>query len=142
MENNILSDFKNPPKVRGIFYLQTLFVVIFCFFSLRIFSQAQMKFTESKKSFGTVKKGEMVILEYEFTNSGTEPLIITETKVECSCTGVEFPKQPIAPGQNNKVIVKFDTKSVWERQDRIVEIFYNAKSSPAKIRFKGFVQKK
>ncbi len=115
---------------------------MFCIFSLGIFSQAQITFIESKKSFATVKKGELVLLEYEFTNSGNEPLIITESKVECSCTAVEFPKQPVLPNQKEKVIIKFDTKSVWERQDRIVEIFSNAKGSPAKIRFKGFVQKK
>ena len=40
-----------------------------------------------------------------------------------------------------KVIVKFDTKSVYDRQDRIVEIISNAKNSNQKIRFKGVVLK-
>ena len=142
MVNNISNDIKNPPKKRGIFYLRTLVLIGFCFFSVRSFSQPQLKFTETKKSFGTVKKGEVVVLEYEFTNAGTEPLVITDFKVECSCTSAEFPKQPIAPNQKDKVIVKFDTKTVWERQDRIVEIYSNVTGSPTSIRFKGFVQKK
>ena len=99
-----------------------------------------MNFTETKKSFDTVKQGEIVTLDYEFTNIGTEPLIIQETKVECSCTTVEFPKQPIAPGQKNKITVKFNTTTVWDLQDRVVKIYSNAKNSPIKIRFKGDVK--
>ncbi len=105
------------------------------------FAQSQLKFTDTKKSFGFVKKGEVVKLEFEFSNEGNQPLIITEAKVECSCTTVEFPKQPVAPSQKGKVIVSFDTKSVYDRQDRIVEIISNAKNSNQKIRFKGVVLK-
>ncbi len=80
-------------------------------------------------------------MEYDFTNTGNQPAIITEAKVECSCTSVEFPKQPISPNQSAKIIVKFDTKSVYDRQDRNVEIISNAKNSNQKIRFKGVVLK-
>ena len=82
----------------------------------------------------------VVVLDYEFTNAGNEPLVITDYKVECSCTSAEYLKQPIAPGQSGKVTVKFDTKTVYEWQDRIVEIISNAKNSPTKIRFKGNVK--
>ena len=96
---------------------------------------------DTKKSFGFVKKGEVVSLEFDFTNTGNQPAIIKEARAECSCTTVDFPKQPIAPNQSAKVIVKFDTKSVYDRQDRIVEIISNAKNSNQKIRFKGVVLK-
>ena len=134
MENNKNRFLKNPPKKRGIFYLLT---VALCFCCYSIFAQAEIKFAETKKKFEEVIKGEVVRLEYAFTNTGNQPLIITDYKVECSCTGAEFPKQPIAPGQSDKIIVKFDTKTVYEWQDRTVEIISNAKNSPAKIRFKG-----
>ena len=105
------------------------------------YAQPQLKFTNTKKSFGFVKKGEVVTIEFDFTNTGNQPAIITDAKVECSCTTVDFPKQPIAPNQSAKVIVKFDTKTVYDRQDRIVEIISNAKNSTQKIRFKGVVLK-
>jgi Protein of unknown function (DUF1573) len=104
-------------------------------------SQASLKFTDTKKNFGFVKKGEVVRVEFTFTNTGSEPLIITDYKVECSCTSVEFPKQPIAPNKQGVVVVLFDTKSVYDRQDRIVEIISNAKNKIQKIRFKGVVIK-
>ena len=110
--------------------------------SLISFTQPQLKFKDLKKNFGFVKKGEVVIIEFEFINSGNQPAIITEAKVECSCTSVEFPKQPIAPGQSEKIIVRFDTKTVYDRQDRIVEIISNCKNANQKIRFKGVVLNK
>ena len=109
--------------------------------SLVSYAQPQLKFSETKNNFGLVKKGELVTMEYSFTNTGNQPAIITEAKVECSCTTVEFTKQPIAPNQSDKIVVKFDTKSVYDRQDRIIEIISNAKNSNQKIRFKGVVLK-
>ena len=78
-------------------------------------------------------------LVFDFKNAGNEPLIINDAKAECSCTTVNFPKQPIAPNQIGKIEVVFDTKSTYDRQDRIVEITSNAKKSLQKIRFKGVV---
>jgi hypothetical protein len=135
MQSKLYSFSKNPSNFRGVFCLALFFL------SLGMCAQPQLKFKDLKKSFGFVKKGELVTLEFDFTNSGNEPAIITDAKVECSCTTVEFPKQPIAPNQSLKIVVKFDTKSVYDRQDRIVEIISNAKNSSQKIRFKGVVLK-
>lgn len=143
MQNNIHNNLKNPPAFRGIFCLKTFLLTLLIILGGKdLQAQAKIKFEDAKKNFGFVTKGEIVSIEYNFTNEGTAPLIITESKVECSCTSVEFPKQPIAPKQIGKIIVKFDTKTVYDRQDRIVEIISNASNSPAKIRFKGVVLKK
>lgn len=128
--------FKNPSFTGRVFYLGLFVCLVFI-----ARSQSVIRFSDTKQSFGFVKKGELVKLNYPFTNAGNQPLIITDAKVECSCTSVEFPKQPIAPGQQGTVTVTFDTKSVYDRQDRIVEIISNAKNNPQKIRFKGVVLK-
>lgn len=135
MQNNLYNVLKNPFRNGRVFCFSLFFI------SLLNYAQPQLKFTETKKNFGFAKKGEIVTIEFDFTNIGNQPTIITETKVECSCTTVDFPKQPIAPNQSAKIIVKFDTKSVYDRQDRIVEIISNAKNSTQKIRFKGVVLK-
>ncbi len=135
MQNNFNIQFKSPSIFRGAFCL-------FLFFTgLSLFSQSQLKFKDTKKNFGFVKKGEVVTMVYEYTNTGNQPLIVTEAKVECSCTTVEFPSHPVLPNETGKIIVKFDTKSVYDRQDRTVEIKSNAKNSSQKIRFKGVVLK-
>ncbi len=135
MQNNLRHFIKNPSNFRGVFCLLLFFLCQIAF------TQPQLKFKDTKQNFGFVKKGEIVTLEFDFTNSGNQPAIISHTKAECSCTTVEYPKQPIAPGQSSKIIVRFDTKSVYDRQDRIVEIISNSKNSSQKIRFKGVVLK-
>lgn len=135
MQNKLNIVFKNPSNFRGVFCLCLFFI------SLLNYAQPQLKFTDSKKNFGFVKKGEEIKIEFDFTNTGNQPLIITNAIVECSCTTVEFPKQPIMPNECAKVIIHFDTKSVYDRQDRVVEIVSNAKTPKQKIRFKGVVLK-
>lgn len=137
--NNYYKHSKNPPFKWGIFYFIS-FVMLLSHYNST--AQSKLKFSDSKKNFGFVKQGTIVDVVYEFTNAGNAPLVITEAKVECSCTSVEFPKQPIAPGQKNKILIKFDTKTVYDRQDRIVEIYSNDNNSPAYLRFKGVVLKK
>ena len=135
MESNQIKCYKNLSKFREVFCLCLIL------FSFSAFSQAKLEFKDTKKSFGFVTKGEIVKLEFDFVNTGNQPLIISDAKVECSCTTVDFPKQPIAPNQSSKITVSFDTKSVYDRQDRIVEIISNAKNASQKIRFKGVVLK-
>lgn len=132
---------KNPPHCSGDFYLRSLLVVVVIFCSLSGHSQAKVEIPEWKKSFGTVKKGDQVKLDYEIRNAGNQPLLISESEVACSCTTVDYPQQPILPGQSATVTVTFNTKTVYERQDRIVYLHSNDPHSPAKVRFKGFVQK-
>lgn len=100
-----------------------------------------MKFSDAKKNFGFVKQGKVVELKYELTNTGDQPLLISDYKVECSCTTVDLPKAPILPKQKATIVVHFDTKTVYDRQDRGVEIISNAGKATQKIRFKGVVLK-
>ena len=134
MQNKFLIEIKNPFSFGRVFCL-------LCLLACSVFTKAQptLSFKKYKENFGFVKKGEVVKMEFHFTNTGNQPLIITDAKVECSCTTVEFPKQPVAPNQSGVVVVLFDTKTVYDRQDRSVELLSNAK--PVKIRFKGVVLK-
>lgn len=103
------------------------------------FAQSTIQFKDSKKNFGMVKKGELVKVVYEFKNSGNSPLIIYDYKVGCPCTEVEFSRDPVLPGESAEILVKFDTKSAYDNQDRVIEIISNAKNSSQKIRLKGVV---
>lgn len=111
-------------------------------FSINSIAQPKLVFSDAKKNFGFVKQGKLIEMKFEFTNEGNQPLVLTESKVECSCTEVVLPKDPIMPKQKSFVLIKFNTLTVFDRQDRIVEIQSNASNNPQKIRFKGVVLKK
>lgn len=133
----------NPSRLAGGIFLfhsmRATLLIIFLVATVAGHAQAKIKFTDARKNFGFVKKGEKVVLQYEFINEGSQPLIINEGKAECSCTTVTWPKEPVAPGQKGVIEVTFDTSPTYDRQDRTVAIYSNAKSSPDKIRFKGVV---
>lgn len=104
-------------------------------------SQSKLSIKDAKQNFGMVKKGKLVSLNYLFTNTGNQPLLIYKINVSCSCTTFDYPDLPIAPNQTDTIKIFFDTKSVYDRQDRTVEIISNAKPESQKIRFKGVVIK-
>lgn len=134
MLNNRYHILKSPFRNGRAFCLSAFLIT-----ALTGYAQATLKFKHPKQGFGFVKKGEVVKVEYIFTNKGNEALKIQEAKAECSCTTVHFPDYEIKPGQTDTVKVYFDTKSVYDRQDRVVEIISNAKNSTQNIRFKGVV---
>ena len=101
-----------------------------------------MVIKDHKKNFGFVKKGEVVEIEYEISNAGNEPLVINQLDISCSCTTADFEKKPLMPGSHTKIHIHFDTKTVYDRQDRTVLIQSNDPKGPHKIRFKGVVLNK
>ena len=69
----------------------------------------KLTFDESSFDFGSVKDGEKVTHEYKFTNSGSEPLVISNATGSCGCTVPVWPKEAIAPGKSGVIKVAFDS---------------------------------
>jgi len=60
--------------------------------------------------YGDVNYGGDGTREFKFTNTGTEPLVITNAKGSCGCTVPEWPKEPIRAGETGIIKIKYDTK--------------------------------
>ena len=121
-------------------------ILILCgiFFFSSLFSQekkqgAFLKVKDPKYNFGFVKQGTIVKIEYEFVNSGTDTLKISNIEVTCGCTAGDFPHYPIKPGDSGAIFLTFNTKEKFDRQDRTVDVISNALNSPTKLRFKGVI---
>lgn len=119
-----------------------LLIIFLSLNSALVYSQAEFSFVKNTIKFPKTKAGEVLKFQYEFTNTGDQPLIITEIKVQCSCTKFEFPKEPIKPGEKGIIKVSFDTKAKYGYQDRTLDIYSNAKKNPYKLRFKVVVDEK
>ena len=113
--------------------------LLFC--ALACFGQASIKFDKTVQHLGFITQGDTVSFQYTFTNTGNQPLIISDSKVECGCTMVEIPKQPVQPNTQGVVKVKFNTKSAIDRQDRTITLTCNASNTPPELRFKCVVLK-
>ncbi|MFM7813737.1 MAG: DUF1573 domain-containing protein, partial [Flavobacteriales bacterium] len=56
-----------------------------------------ISFDQPVHDFGTIKHGEKVSHNFKITNTGSNPLTITNAKGSCGCTVPEYPTDPIAP---------------------------------------------
>lgn len=91
--------------------------------------------SESDFSFGNIKKGDVKEHTYEITNTGTNPLIISEVKPGCGCTVPDFTKEPILPGKKGKITLKFDSSSFDGTVSKAADIFANVENAPIRIGF-------
>lgn len=105
-------------------------------------NQAEIKFEKEEYNFGTIKQGDVVNYEFKFTNTGKEPLVITEAHGSCGCTVPEWPKEPIKKGQNAVIKVTFNSAGKLNMQDKTVTITSNAKSQSKVLHLKGNVLEK
>ncbi|MFK7785197.1 MAG: DUF1573 domain-containing protein [Crocinitomicaceae bacterium] len=103
---------------------------------------AKIEFAKETHDYGTLKYGGNGQCTFEFTNNGTEPLIIQNAKGSCGCTVPSWPKEPLAPGKTASMTVKYDTKRPGAI-NKSVTITSNAVNTPVKvIRIKGNIEPK
>lgn len=72
-------------------------------------SAAKILFAETSHNFGTVIEGQIAKYEFTFTNTGTEPLLLTNVQASCGCTTPKWPREAIAPGASAAVIAEFNS---------------------------------
>ena len=89
-------------------------------------------FAENSWDFGTIDEGDVVTHVFKFTNTGDEPLILDRCKGSCGCTVPQCPKEPIAPGAEGEIEVKFNSKGKKNKQTKTVTI--NANTMPEQTR--------
>ena len=58
---------------------------------------AEISFEKEVHDYGVMEQNGNGQCEFVFTNTGTEPLLITNARGSCGCTVPEWPREPIAP---------------------------------------------
>jgi hypothetical protein len=114
---------------------------LLCFSTAFCMAQPAISFEKTTQHLGFVHQGDTLSFQYEFTNTGNQPLIISDTKVQCGCTVVKKPSDPILPGKKGLIEVKFITNTAIDRQDRTITVISNATNSSVELRFKCVVLK-
>ncbi len=77
-------------------------------------------------NFGTVSEGEKVTYNFRFKNSGSKPLIVTDTHASCGCTVPEKPEKPIMPGETSFIKVVFNSKGKVGPNHKTITVNSNA----------------
>lgn len=96
--------------------------------------------SESNFDFGKIKKGDKVQHVYEITNTGSNPLVISEVKPGCGCTAPDFTKEPIMPGKKGKITLHFDSTNFDGNVNKYADVFANVEKAPIKLTFTANIQ--
>lgn len=68
------------------------------------------KFTSTLHDFGKVaEEVGSVTCEFEFTNTGTQPILIQDIRTSCGCTTPAYTKDPVLPGKKGTIKVTYST---------------------------------
>ena len=73
---------------------------------------AEISFDKSTHDYGQIEKSANGECVFVFTNTGNQPLKISNAKGSCGCTVPQWPREEIAPGATGEIKVRYDTKRV------------------------------
>tara|TARA_B110000908_G_C10261263_1_gene459423 strand:- start:2298 stop:2726 length:429 start_codon:yes stop_codon:yes gene_type:complete len=104
-------------------------------------SSAKIVFGEEIFDFGELPEGPKVETEFIFTNTGSEPLIISNAKGSCGCTVPSWPKTPIAPGEIGVIKVVYNTARRPGNFTKTITLTSNAETPSKVIKIRGSVVK-
>ena len=103
---------------------------------------AKIEFNKEVHDYGTIKNGANGSCVFEFKNTGSEALIISNAKGSCGCTVPEWPREPVAPGETGVIDVKFNSKGKKGKQNKRVTLTTNMVPSQQVLIVKGQVNLK
>jgi len=100
-----------------------------------------MEFAEELHDFGDIKEGDVVEHTFMFKNTGAAPLIISNASASCGCTVPDWPKEPIAVGDEGEIKVRFNSKGKPGLQNKTVTVTANTYPKQTRVRIKANVAK-
>jgi hypothetical protein len=113
-----------------------LFLLVLAFAGTAVMAQQQqaaqktdgavLTLEKNTHDFGDITQGDVVEQVFKFTNTGNQPLIISEIRTSCGCTTPIFPKNPIMPGASGEIKVGFNSAGKSNKQTKVLPIISNA----------------
>lgn len=71
----------------------------------------RITFAEREHNYGTILKGGDGNCAFIFTNTGDEPLILSNVRASCGCTTPKWTQKPVMPGKTGEIGVRYNTNN-------------------------------
>ena len=97
-----------------------------------------LSFETEEIDYGTIAFDADGVRVFKFTNTGKDPIVITQVKTSCGCTSPTYSKDPVLAGQTGEIQVKYATNRVG-KFTKTVTIISNASEPNKVIKIKGEV---
>jgi hypothetical protein len=88
-----------------------------------------IQWIDSARNLGTMAEGQKIEISFKFRNSGSKPLVIKDVQPSCGCTVADFPKEPLAPGQEGIIKGVFDSSGKPGKNTKTMTVFANTEGS-------------
>ena len=99
------------------------------------------KFKAETQDFGKIKEGVQATHEFEFTNTGKGPLIISNVAASCGCTTPDWTREPIPPGKTGKIKAVYNSQGRPGQFTKQVTVTSNAAEATKVLTISGLVEK-
>lgn len=105
-------------------------------------SKAEITFAKAEHNFGTVPEGGRKVRHtFEFTNTGTQPLVITRISTTCRCVDYSFSKKPVPPDGKGEITITYNPKKQDGVFYKVVQVFSNTAEERHLLTVRGEVIK-
>ena len=91
--------------------------------------------------FGTILEGEQVVCYFDYTNTGQGRLVIQRIESSCGCTTPDWSREPLAPGEGERLQIVFDATGRSGAQFKQVTVVSNAANQKVQLTIRAHVQK-
>ncbi|WP_020596986.1 DUF1573 domain-containing protein [Spirosoma panaciterrae] len=116
----------------------SLFVALFVFVAVSYAQKGVLKFAKETHDFGKVEQGKPVTYVFEFKNTGTDPVVISDAQASCGCTKPSWTREPVMPGKTGTVSATFNAAAMGPF-NKSVTVTSNAEAGQAVLYLKGEV---
>lgn len=106
------------------------------------FAQGIMNFKDETHDFGNIDEGVFVSYEFEFTNTGDQPLEIIKVDASCGCTAPSWTTGSIYPNKKGIIKATFDSNGKPGAFIKSLTVKSNSKKQHLLLYIKGFVKGK
>ncbi len=126
-------------------YITTV-AVVFITLGLALAQQngPHIAFDKVVHDYGKIKEdGGIAKYKFEFTNTGSAPLIVNNIRATCGCTSSEHTKKPVNPGEKGFVSAEYNPKNRPGPFSKTLRVYSNSAENPnVVLRIKGNVEPK
>ena len=88
-----------------------------------------IEFDDTRHDFGKVSDTETLTHAFVFRNKGASTLVIRDVKTSCGCTTTKLARQEFAPGEGDKIEIKFKPKG-GGKQTKYITVITNDEKQP------------
>lgn len=118
-------------------------VIAFCVGCFNVNAQqknGKATFVKESHDFGTINESDgPVTYEFEFANTGTDPLVLKNVAASCGCTTPDWSREPILPGKKGHIKVTYNPQNRPGSFDKTITVSSDGNPGTQLLKINGVV---